>query len=232
MPQAGTLWMDPDFSAAEQTVIVDSVPKARARLGAFYGSLKSPMPDIIYCKSAACRAYFAGTDTFSFARGASARPRPGGQYIFPGPTVVITHSWPDRGAAVKAEGVLTHEMSHIEMRARLGAVAVPPWFNEGVATHLANTRRCPAGARGIDNLDALATQRAWHESLVQDKSISNGLYCQASAAVKAWMEARGGAPAVVALLDGLAGGQKFDDLLQPKKEGAVVPDAAAPPPAQ
>ncbi|MEO7579558.1 MAG: hypothetical protein ABIT83_18250, partial [Massilia sp.] len=136
MLEAGTLWMDQEFSPAEQALMIDSVPKARARVLAFYGSLKSAMPDIVFCKSVACRVYFAGQETVSFAMAPTTRPRPGGQYIYPRPTIVITYAWPEEGAAEKVQGTLTHEMSHTEMRARLGGMPIPPWFNEGVATQL------------------------------------------------------------------------------------------------
>ncbi|MEO7493984.1 MAG: hypothetical protein ABIT83_27310, partial [Massilia sp.] len=100
---------------------------------------------------------------------------------------------------------------------------------EGVATQLGETRRCAPGWRGVDSFDKLATQRQWNAYMAQDKAVANAIYCQATAAVKAWMAAHGGAQAVVALLDGMVAGETFDAMLQPKKAGPVMRATASAP---
>ena len=112
-------WTVPSSPEAARTILARDVAAARARVGELFGTRIS------------CPPVIAGEGPETLERFAGTRGRTGVSRLTPfGSWIVVT----SRGANVD---VLAHEMTHVELAARLGAMrferAVPTWFSEGLA---------------------------------------------------------------------------------------------------
>ncbi len=79
-----------------------------------------------------------------------------------------------------------HELVHARMKSWVAYDALPTWFNEGLATALANEPHC-GGVAPSSELDvtALTNKAAW-QSQVAQPGMTLPTYCQARYAVEAW----------------------------------------------
>lgn len=196
---ASRLYVDDATTPSTQNAIVATVATARGRVGGFYGHLDSA-PRILICATAACYERVGGGGSRGMA------------------LLDVALLIAPRGADPV---ILAHEMAHIELHHRLGLAktlgrAIPQWFDEGLAVTVSDDPRylAPAGRPDrclIASDEPLPTQRrAWIET-----AASRDLYAKAACRVSRWLVAKGGAPAVLRLLDGLAAGQSFDALYKP-----------------
>jgi hypothetical protein len=140
-------------------------------------------------------------------------------------------SYGSYGIRLSPEGIdavlLSHEFSHIELHRRMGLRQflfgdMPAWFDEGLAVVVANDSRYlppeeTSGSRCREEpgADLPVTGKDWSRSAGAD----HGLYAHAACRVLLWMDANGGRPAVLKLLDGMAAGQRFAELYADPKVG-------------
>jgi hypothetical protein len=120
------LHVEPGLTAEQQRQVGAAVDGGTRRVADFFGGLRSA-PPFLACLTDACYARIGG----------------GGE----------------RGIAVLGRAVMlsprgidpviaAHELTHVELRARLGSAAVPQWFNEGLAVLVSDDQRylLPAGS--------------------------------------------------------------------------------------
>ena len=225
MIETGPLWFDPALSAEEQASAVQTLLQSQANIVAVYGE-RLASTRIVWCKTTECATYFAGTDRRPFSTPGHGKPRPGAQYAFSFPAIVVL------GPPGRFTGqVLTHEMSHMEFRARLHGVSVPSWFNEGVASYIGGDQdqSCRSGVRGIDNLFDLDSSAQWTAYTFQHRDKARLTYCQARNEAGAWITEHGGFSAVLDLLAGRSKGRSFYSLYGRQQEllSAAVEPAQA-----
>lgn len=221
MIEVGTMWLDPATTAEEQASIAQSLAQAQANNLAAYGQ-RLGRPKVVWCKTLECAAFFSGTDGRSHASQGNGKPRKGAQYGFAFPAIVITlQAHKTRIGA--ATNVLTHELSHIELRARLHGASIPAWFNEGVATYLGGGQDCQLRVRGIDDLFELQSGAQWTDYTNQGEPQKSRTYCQASREVGAWITEHGGFAAVLHLLNRRAAGAAFYSLYGRRQQLITAP---------
>ena len=107
-----TVFTDPTLNASTVADDVNAVASARATDLAFYGTLQSTIPDVLFCDLAtACGTTFAGSSdrNVTLYPGAEA-----GTWIAPRVSVVLTDATYARNSYV-----LAHEFSHVEVYARM-----------------------------------------------------------------------------------------------------------------
>lgn len=224
MVESGPFWFDPAMTAEERAGVMTSIAQAHANITAAYGvRLTSSL--VVWCKTNACALYFSGPDGRSYANPGNGKYRDGAKYAFSVPALIITRQAYHKPADVRPAEVLTHEISHLEMRARLGRATVPAWFNEGVASYLGGEQTCQPGIRGIGDLFELDAPAKWHEYTNLRGKQSN-TYCQARNEVAEWIASHGGFEAVLKLLARRAGGQSFYALYGRQHE-SLAPSAPA-----
>ncbi len=111
---APNIYVDRDISSANAAHLLNLVDKARIRAGYYYGELVSK-PEILFCSSMESYRKFGGV---------------GLGYTLGNTILISPYGW--RAA------ILSHELSHVELAARLGGLPevldkVPQWFDEGAA---------------------------------------------------------------------------------------------------
>jgi hypothetical protein len=222
MVEMGPVWFDPALSSDEQLSIARMLVQADAHIAAVYGERQAPIR-LIWCKTDECTLYFAGTDRRPFTARGKHQRKEGAQFTFTAPTVVVL------GKPREFTGnVLKHEMSHMELRARLHGALVPAWFNEGVATWVGgeHDKFCRPGMKGVDDLFELGRGSAWLAYTNQHRDKSRMTYCQARNEVADWMTKHGGFAAVLDLLAKRAQGTPFSSLYGREHEGSAAPEPA------
>jgi hypothetical protein len=198
-----TVFTDPTLNASTVADDVNAVASARATDLAFYGTLQSTIPDVLFCDVAtACGTTFAGSSdrNVTLYPGSEA-----GTWIAPRLSVVL----PDAGYA-RNQYVLAHEFSHVEVYARMNGNigGLPAWFNEGLATYVGGEPDCTGvtitSRIDLTQYDNEATWTAWTNT----QPNFNNAYCQARAEVAAWVAVHG-ASGVENLMGSVAAGQSF-----------------------
>jgi len=183
-----------DKAAAPSTreAAVTAVREGRARVRSFYGTVIST-PRIMICATDSCYLKLGGR-----SRGMALLDI--GLFIAPGEASAV---------------ILAHELSHIELHARLGIVGtmrrdIPQWFDEGVAVVVSDDARYLTAMKTGDRCllssdETLPTKRAdWVERADHDD-----LYKKAACRVSRWMTEHGGPQAVVSLIDAVARRKDF-----------------------
>ena len=184
--------------------------KALDNITRFYGERKAEIPELLFCRTTDCAIYFGGKEWRSFAVPKGGARHEDGQHRFSGPSIVIVQLARSPTVSDAAlERVLTHELSHIEMRKRLAGAEVPAWFNEGLATHVAGTP-CKPGTIGIAKLTDLTASRDWTYYTRPSGKLGGATYCQASLEVGRWIDGHGGPEGLVSLLREAHDGRFYD----------------------
>jgi TonB family protein len=205
VPLCERAYVDPAARPERVAALREARAKAERRLADLLGPLRAAAPLTIFCESDPCRVYFTGPTRRSciIKPGETA---PGGRFASGSqPTVVIDRT------DERAVNELAHDLAHIELRARVGEVFIPQWFNDGVATLAADEPWCAGTEEPVlEDLRSLDDRDAWHE-MQEHVSLRTraAVYCDARRAVVAWMDAHGGQAALVGLLEAVAGGQAF-----------------------
>lgn len=128
----GNVFIDPAVARNQYPGIVALMTSARDSDKAVYGALVASLPDLVVCDSNACADYFAGTSH----RNTTLPPNSyAGQYVAPRMTVVLTSASWSRNAFV-----LAHELSHVEVNARIGRSTYRPGSTKGWQPSLAVSR--------------------------------------------------------------------------------------------
>lgn len=155
---------------------------ARGELGRVFGGEVRSSPIVVFCRTAACKLAF----------GADARAAAAKDLGFASATVTTREGPSPRSAVVvtgpvaRTSRILLHEMVHAEAKAYLPYDALPTWFQEGLATHVAGEPICAEVVAPSDlDVSTLATKRAWQRAVAEHGALP--AYCAASAAVGRWL---------------------------------------------
>ncbi|MFI7704229.1 hypothetical protein [Nonomuraea sp. NPDC049480] len=172
------LYVEPGLPQARRRHVAEVVEQANKRVSDFFGGLKSS-PDVLVCLSEDCYRRIGG----GRERGIAVLNR----------SVMLSPRGVDPVIA-------SHELTHVELHARLGGAEVPQWFDEGLAVLVSDDPRylAPTGDRClIDSRRPLpATLADW----LRAASADSQLYAEAACQVSRWAEANGGRGAVRALM--------------------------------
>lgn len=191
------IFADPGLTGAQRAELLEAAEKGRERVRKFYGGLRS-RPRILACATMDGYRQFGGIGS----RGTS-------------------HWWAillsPRG---RRESVVAHEWSHSELAQRIGAirmlVAVPQWFNEGVAVlaseepeYFSEERWRAASDNGAKTilLDQLWTRSAWRKAARSNHILAYG---SAGREVGRWYAAVG-RQGLERLIEALRKGEPFPD---------------------
>lgn len=197
----GRLVYEDGFTAAEQARLKPLAASAMNNVAAFFGERKADLPDIYFCKSAACATFLGGSEWRSFTERKGADRHADGKFWFERPSIVITTLARKPGATDEnLVTALTHELTHIETYRRTGNKYPSTWFDEGLATLVAGST-CTPDMRGIASLAKLGTAEAWDTYTRPSAGLSRATHCQAGMEVEAWAKKNGGTAGVVAQLD-------------------------------
>lgn len=196
VPVQDGLYAEPDLSDADRQRLVEMHRDAVARVDGFYQGRRS-QPTVLACLTRDCYQRIGG----------------GGE----------------RGVAVRNQAVMlsprgvdpviaAHELAHVEFHLRLDASRdqIPQWFDEGLAVLVSNDERYLLPPTGPDRCRAAApeplprTLTAWLTAASADEQV----YARAACRVYRWVEAHGGPPAVLDLVDRLNRGEPFASLVQ------------------
>ncbi|WP_208804452.1 hypothetical protein, partial [Microbispora triticiradicis] len=187
---AGDVYAEQGLPPYRKRQVVSAVEEAERRVRDFYGGRRAA-PRILACLSDRCYRRIGGGGE----RGVAVLNR----------AVMLSPSGVDPVIA-------SHEMSHVELHARLGAGAeVPQWFDEGLAVLVSGDPRYlapdTAPDRCLVSTDAPlpATLDAWLRAAGADRNT----YARAACRVSRWVVANGGPHAVLDLVRRLDAGETF-----------------------
>ncbi len=176
------VYAEPGLSPEQQRHLLDVVAAADRRVAQFYGGRQSA-PAVLACLSDACYERIGG----------------GGER---GIAVL------NRAVMLSPRGVdpviAAHELSHVELHARLGSGTVPQWFDEGLAVLVSADPRylLPEGAgdrcRVAPTGPLPRTPQEWLAAAGADRQV----YAMAACAVSRWVATHD----VLTLIDDLAAG--------------------------
>jgi hypothetical protein len=209
VPVCNRTFADPAATAVERERVRTYYAGALAVVSRAFGDLHGERPAVIFCKTDSCRKYFAGSFERSVDLGTRNRAS-GAAYFAEEETLVITKI--DASAQVH----LAHELVHVELRTRIGSEfldELPSWFNEGVATSIADPGDCDGEPKGLLDLRTLDANRAWR-NYTNLPGRGHPTYCQARAEVTTWL-ARNGRQRFFWLLDWVRAGRPFYEAYGP-----------------
>lgn len=191
---AGDVYAEQGLPPYRKRQVTSAVEEAERRVRDFYGDRRAS-PRILACLSDRCYRRIGGGGE----RGVAVLNR----------AVMLSPSGVDPVIA-------SHEMSHVELHARLDAGAkVPQWFDEGLAVLVSGDPRylAPETAPGtaadrcLVSTDAPlpATLDAWFRAAGADRTT----YARAACRVSRWVAANGGPHVVLDLVRRLDAGETF-----------------------
>ncbi|MET8862821.1 hypothetical protein ABZW11_07670 [Nonomuraea sp. NPDC004580] len=190
--QAG-VYAEPGLAPAERRHVAEVVEQANKRVRAFFGG-RASTPDILVCLSDDCYRRIGG----GRERGIAVLNR----------SVMLSPRGVDPVIA-------SHELTHVELHARLDGAEVPQWFDEGLAVLVSDDPRylAPAGDRCLrDSRRALpATLGDW----LRTASAEPHVYAEAACQVSRWAATNGGEEAVPTLIERLSAGHALPDIQLP-----------------
>lgn len=188
---APRVWTDAPERRAE---LLRLASRARQNVIDFFGDIP-PKPALVLCTSQTCRTDFGiGGNGLSIAD-MMIMVAPGGL----------------------TEGTLTHEMTHSRLHKSMGLGNLvrqpyPTWFDEGLATHVANHPRWPGKISASDRARVREIRRFWHlDDAFRDLGV--GRTYRAAAAEVARIEQIAGKDGLLALIGRAEAGERFDAVL-------------------
>lgn len=185
------VWTDAPARATEMLALVD---QARARVARFFRDAP-PNPTIVLCSTRTCARDFGI----------------GGNGLSVADMVVMV------GPGGLTLGTLAHEMTHSRLHRNMGlrnivAQPFPTWFDEGLATHVANhpdwNGRVTAAAR--TRVREVGHFWQWDDAY---RELGVGQAYAAAAAEVAGIEARAGRDGLLELIARADAGESFDGVL-------------------
>lgn len=179
------LYLEPGMAPERRAQAIRSVGVAGERVRAFYKGRRSD-PNILICATAACYRRIGG----------------GGER---GVAVL------NRALMLSPRGIdpviASHELSHVELHARLAGADVPQWFDEGLAVLVSDDPRYLTRSgdrcRVATDEPLPATLSAWLSAAKADPRV----YAKAACRTSRRLIAEGGEAAVPALVERLAAGK-------------------------
>lgn len=188
---APRVWTDAPGRASDLIALVKA---ARDGVAAFFGDAP-PDPTVILCTTRACaRAFGIGGNGLSISD----------------LTVMAAPSGLTRGT-------LTHELTHSRLHRGMGPRNLtrqpfPTWFDEGLATHVADHPRWSGEITRAHRDRVREARRFWHwDDAMRDLGV--GRAYRAAAAEVARIERRLGRAGLLELIRRADAGEDFDDLL-------------------
>ncbi|WP_063780944.1 hypothetical protein [Nonomuraea sp. SBT364] len=179
------LYAELGLAPAERRHVAEVVDQANQRVRAFFGGRVSS-PDVLVCLSDDCYRRIGG----GRERGIAVLNR----------SVMLSPRGVDPVIA-------SHELTHVELHARLDGADVPQWFDEGLAVLVSDDPRylAPAGDRCLlDSRRALpATLADW----LRTASANPHVYAEAACRVSRWAGRNGGTKALPTLIERLSTGE-------------------------
>jgi hypothetical protein len=197
------VYVDPETPPAQLALMETTATRAAERDVAWYGALQAPRPLVVFCHTDPCREFFAGP-TKRGRTVAPGRSAPGAQYVSRDRTTLVIVR-----ADTRAENMLAHELSHVELAYRARRSRFPAWFDEGLATFISGEPDCSRPEPpAIDDLRTLDKGDAWRAQTDVAKR-RHAIYCQANGEVAGWLT-EDGRVRFTAFLDALKTGTPFD----------------------
>ena len=188
---APRVWSDTPADASRLLALARA---ARSNVAAFFGG-RPPDPTLILCATRRCAAAFGiGGNGLSVADMA-VMVAPGGL----------------------TTGTLTHELTHSRLHRNMGPRNLlrqpfPTWFDEGLATHVADHPRWPGRITEAHRRRVREATRYWHwDDAIRD--LGAGRAYRAAQAEVASIEASAGHEGLLALIEAADAGGDFDALL-------------------
>ncbi len=160
------LYMEPGYTAAQHRQVTDAVDEGTRRVAEFFGDLRSD-PDFLACLTDECYARIGGGEE----RGIAVLNR----------AVMLSPRGIDPVIAA-------HELTHVELHARLGQGSVPQWFDEGLAVLVSDDSRylLPVGARDRCRVAPTGPMPETLDDWLRAAGADVQVYAQAACAVSRW----------------------------------------------
>jgi hypothetical protein len=176
---AESVYVEFPATSEDLTAATRDVHAAYAGLHRAFSPDPSFRATVLVCRTARCKIAF----------GAAPRAAPASDLGF----AAVTFSREARNRAVVVTGpnastarVLTHELVHARMKSWAPYDALPTWFNEGLATAIADEPSCAAFTPSSEiDVTALATKAEW-QAYLEATGETLRAYCQARYATEAW----------------------------------------------
>lgn len=190
-----SIFVDPAMTQAERSRFVEVVSEGQARAARYLGALHEHTV-ILACATPECskRMGDKGARALSYAQF--------GLKLAPRGLDSIT---------------VAHELTHIELHGRLGLVrlflgAMPAWFDEGVAVLASDDPRylLPEGSVNRCRMEPSTELPSNMWDWMRRAGADDGLYAQAACRVLRWGEAHSGRKSVLALIDRVSSGERFE----------------------
>ncbi|MGJ6968453.1 hypothetical protein ACSDR0_41755 [Streptosporangium sp. G11] len=203
------LYLEPGLPPTRERQVAEVIDAANRRVADFYGGRRSS-PDILACVTTTCYQKIGG----GRERGIAVLNR----------AVMLSPNGIDAVIA-------SHEMSHVELHARLGSDAglIPQWFDEGLAVVVSDDPRY-LKPEGIGDRCRVATQGGALPQTLDDwlrtAKADQDTYAKAACRASQWLQANGGSKAVLELIEHMAAGGDLPASVAAATRGA--PSAAAP----
>lgn len=213
VPICDDTYAEPGLTPPEMSELRSAYTAASEQLARAFGQATRSSPLTLFCRTAACKVAFgappanAGAQDLGFARDVV----PTRDGLLAHSIVVVT------GPVPGSARILTHELVHAEMKAWTPYDSLPTWFNEGMATFVADEPNCDLHPPASEpRVELLTTKQEWERHL-GDHHDTLATYCQSRHRVAAWAarfagdEAR--AAALKRLLSSVANGSTFEGAL-------------------
>jgi hypothetical protein len=185
------VYAEPGLPQDRRRRVSEVVEQANKRVSDFFGGRKSS-PDLLVCLSDDCYRRIGG----GRERGIAVLNR----------AVMLSPRGVDPVIA-------SHELTHVELHARLNGAEVPQWFDEGLAVLVSDDPRylAPAGDRCL--LDSRQPLPVTLGEWLRAASADPRLYAKAACQVSRWAGTNGGKEGLRTLVERLSAGQPFPDIL-------------------
>ncbi|HEX4812520.1 MAG TPA: hypothetical protein VFV66_07180 [Nonomuraea sp.] len=187
------VYAEPGLTPAERRQVVEAVEQANKRVRDFFGG-RASTPDILVCLAENCYRRIGG----GRERGIAVLNR----------SVMLSPRGVDPVIA-------SHELTHVELHARLDDAEVPQWFDEGLAVLVSDDPRylVPTGDRCL--LDSRRPLPATLDDWLRAASANPQVYAEAACQVSRWAGTNGGKEALLTLIERVSTGQDFPDMQMP-----------------
>ncbi|TMR25047.1 hypothetical protein ETD86_02735 [Nonomuraea turkmeniaca] len=183
------LYAEPGLPQDRRRHVTEVVEQANKRVRDFFGGRKTS-PDILVCLSEDCYRRIGG----GRERGIAVLNR----------SVMLSPRGVDPVIA-------SHELTHVELHARLGGTEVPQWFDEGLAVLVSDDPRYLARTGDRCLLDSRRPLPATLDDWLRAASADPRLYAEAACQVSRRAGMNGGKEAVRTFIEQLSTGQAVLD---------------------
>jgi hypothetical protein len=181
-PVCDNVYVEAPYASAQADAVVDAVNAAYAHLFHAFVADTSFRAAVIVCRTASCKIALGASESVASSAdlGFAATTLTAASGIDARRAVVVT------GPNSATTRVLTHELVHALMKSWVAYDALPVWFNEGLATAIADEPPCGAFAPTSEiDVTKLVSTGDW-QAQVATAGATLRTYCQARHATEAW----------------------------------------------